>query len=59
MLMQQLALKNQVTLVSIVSNKSNYKAYLAYKDQEVEIKAGSKRGQVFIQKKAAHRLGIR
>jgi hypothetical protein len=43
----------------MVTTTSKYKAYLAYKDQEVEMGAKSKREQVFIQKRAVHRPGIR
>jgi hypothetical protein len=57
--MQSLACKDQVLLVSNVSKYRYYKAYLAHKDQEVEIGARSREGQVFIQKRAAHRPGIR
>jgi hypothetical protein len=46
-------------LVSNISNKNNYKAYLARKDQEIEIEARSKRRPVFIQLEAMHRSGIR
>jgi hypothetical protein len=51
--------KTKLLLVSIVVTTRKYKAYLARKDQEVEMEARSKRRQVFIQKKAAHRPGIR
>jgi hypothetical protein len=57
--MQRLARKDQVLLVSKEISTSNYKAYLARKDQEVEMRARSRRGQVFIQMRAAHRPGIR
>jgi hypothetical protein len=57
--MQQLARKDQVLLVSIVTTTSKYKACLACKDQEVEMGARSEKGPLFIQKSAAHRLGIR
>jgi hypothetical protein len=48
-----------VLLVSNVSKYRYYKAYLARKDQKVEMGARSKRGQVFIQMRAVHRPGIR
>jgi hypothetical protein len=57
--MQSLACKDQVLLVSIVTTTSKYKAYLARKDQEVGIGARSREGQVFIQKRAVHKPGIR
>jgi hypothetical protein len=57
--MQSLARKDQVLLVSIVTTTSKYKAYLARKDQEVEMGARSKKGPLFIPREAAHRLGIR
>jgi hypothetical protein len=59
LLMQQLARKDQVILVSNVNTTSNTKAYLAHKDQEVEMGARSRKGLLFIQKEAAHRPGIR
>jgi hypothetical protein len=37
----------------------NRDTYTAYEDQKVEMEAKSREGQVFIQKGAAHRLGIR
>jgi hypothetical protein len=51
--------KTKYVLVSNISNKDNYEAYLAREDQKVEIGARSREGQVFIQKGAAHRPGIR
>jgi hypothetical protein len=58
-LIQSLAHKNQVILVSNVTTTSNTKTYLAHKDQEVEMGARSRKGPLFIQKEAAHRPGIR
>jgi hypothetical protein len=51
--------KTKYVLVSNVNNKGNYEAYLACEDQKVEIEARSREGQVFIQKGAVHRSGIR
>jgi hypothetical protein len=59
MLMQQLAYKDQVVLVSSVVSTSNTKAYLACKDQEIKIGARNEKKQVFIQRQAVHRPGIR
>jgi hypothetical protein len=51
--------KTKYIVVSNVVSTSKLKAYLARNDQEVEMGARSKRGQVFIQIEAAHRPGIR
>jgi hypothetical protein len=58
-LLQSLACKDQGILVSSIVSTSNIKAYLAHKDQEVEMRARSKSRQVFIQRGAVHRPGIR
>ena len=47
-LFRQLARKDQVVLVSKVPNTSNYAAYLARKDQEVEIGARSEARVLYI-----------
>ena len=47
-LCRRLARKDQVVLVSKVPNTNNYAAYLARKDQEVEMRARSKDESLYI-----------